>query len=165
MVAEDVVGLESRRVGRRATAGMRGRLRWFMRGGVVRLGNLGMSNRAGLRHSALPTSASLTRLRPARCWAYRHRDPHSVSLLVQAPQCAIRRKRLVARKELLDVMNDMIVCMQNEEGLNASMSNLQLWNPYLRRRSFIVGRSQSNRCSPVWKRAVAEATIGSREAR
>jgi hypothetical protein len=93
--------------------------------GVVRLGNLGMSNRAGLRHSALPTSASLTRLRPARCWAYRHRDPHSVSLLVQAPQCAIRRKRLVARKELLDVMNDMIVCMQNEEGLNASMLNLQ----------------------------------------
>jgi hypothetical protein len=53
-----------------------------------------------------------------------------------------------------------MVCMQNEEGLNATMWNLQSLNPYLRRGSFIIVGSQSNRCSPVMERAVAEATTG-----
>lgn len=53
-----------------------------------------------------------------------------------------------------------MVCMQNEEGLNATMWNLQWYNPYLRRGSFIIVGRRATVAPPVMERAVAEATIG-----
>lgn len=57
-------------------------------------------------------------------------------------------------------MDDVMVCMQNEEGLNATMWNLQWYNPYLRRGSFIIVGRRATVAPPVMERAVAEATIG-----
>ena len=51
----------------------------------------------------------------------------------------------------LTVMNDVMVCMQNEEGLNATMWNLQWCNPYLRHGSFIIVGRRATVAPLSWK--------------